>query len=362
MSRNAHRRLFVAALFAALPLPLHLARGMTPGNVHGVIRLTAIETAMTDCPGDADCDGIADAQDVCPLVPDPGQEDADHDNIGDACDLCPTDPLNDDDHDQVCYGDDNCPTTSNPGQEDMDADGEGDACDLNDGSILIWWASQSLLMFQRDVQYDSFHVYRRNVADLLATGVYVLDPNSAPGPLDERTCNAASSIPNDPVPTGWAVAYFVTGGSGGTEGTLGEDSAGAERPNGYPCGCDTPFVRVLPQVAGPSTTQNRMIDNLADWCAFIPAACNSGLIDFDTHVALVSVLAGAMCPGPTSTHITCVQSAPGSTVLVGYQWSQPASPACECMQMISNSYDVVTIPKPVAGATFQGSVALIPCP
>lgn len=361
MSRNAPRRLLIAALLAALPLQFRSAQGATPGTVHAITRLSAFEAAV-DCPGDADCDGVPDAEDVCPLVSDPFQEDADHDHIGDACDLCPTDPLNDDDHDQVCYGSDNCPTTSNPGQEDMDADGEGDACDLNDGFILIRWTSQTTLTFQRDVQYDSFNVYRRNIADLQATGVYVLDPNSAPGPLDERTCNAASTIPLDPLPTGWAVAYFVTGGSGGTEGTLGEDSAGAVRPNDYPCGCDTPFVRVLHSYDGPSTTQNRMIDNLADWCAFRPSACSSGLIDFSTHVALVSALAGAGCPGPGDTRITCVQSAPGASVLVRYQWSQPASPACNCFPVITNPFDVVTIPRPVTAATFEGSVALIPCP
>jgi hypothetical protein len=36
-------------------------------------------------PADSDGDGIPDAQDDCPRVPDPGQEDANNDGIGDAC-------------------------------------------------------------------------------------------------------------------------------------------------------------------------------------------------------------------------------------------------------------------------------------
>jgi hypothetical protein len=40
------------------------------------------------CLADADGDGVADGEDGCPLVPDPGQEDADGDGLGDACDPC----------------------------------------------------------------------------------------------------------------------------------------------------------------------------------------------------------------------------------------------------------------------------------
>ncbi len=41
---------------------------------------------------DADMDGVPDATDVCPAVPDPVQVDTDGDGAGDACDLCPDDP------------------------------------------------------------------------------------------------------------------------------------------------------------------------------------------------------------------------------------------------------------------------------
>jgi hypothetical protein len=59
--------------------------------------------------GDADGDGVADAEDDCPLVANPDQADADGDGSGDACD--------------------DCPALANPTQRDLDRDGVGDACD-----------------------------------------------------------------------------------------------------------------------------------------------------------------------------------------------------------------------------------------
>lgn len=57
---------------------------------------------------DIDMDGVADIDDVCPLIADPAQTDTDRDGVGNACD--------------------NCPTTANPSQVDSDGDGIGDAC------------------------------------------------------------------------------------------------------------------------------------------------------------------------------------------------------------------------------------------
>jgi cysteine-rich repeat protein len=65
-------------------------------------------------PADTDNDGVIDAGDNCPLVPNPAdaqgkQADMDGDLVGDACD--------------------NCPDKPNEDQADADKDGKGDACD-----------------------------------------------------------------------------------------------------------------------------------------------------------------------------------------------------------------------------------------
>jgi hypothetical protein len=71
---------------------------------------------------DADGDGVSDAIDKCPTVPDPAQTDTDGDGTGDACDP-------DDDGDGVPDGTDRCPRTVDPAQLDGDEDGVGNACD-----------------------------------------------------------------------------------------------------------------------------------------------------------------------------------------------------------------------------------------
>ncbi len=58
---------------------------------------------------DTDGDGVADADDNCPSIANPGQEDFDGDGVGDVCD--------------------NCPTVANADQADANGNGVGDACE-----------------------------------------------------------------------------------------------------------------------------------------------------------------------------------------------------------------------------------------
>lgn len=94
---------------------------------------------------DYDGDGIANAQDNCPIVFNPirpmdngKQADTDNDGLGDACDPCPLDAGSttcaarnpaDEDGDGILMPADNCPGVANPDQADNDGDGRGDACD-----------------------------------------------------------------------------------------------------------------------------------------------------------------------------------------------------------------------------------------
>lgn len=86
--------------------------------------------------GDADGDGVADGEDLCPDAYDPNQWDEDGDGVGDTCDDCPLTAeadceggASDIDGDGVANEDDNCPREGNADQADRDEDGIGDVCD-----------------------------------------------------------------------------------------------------------------------------------------------------------------------------------------------------------------------------------------
>lgn len=73
---------------------------------------------------DIDADGVTDAGDNCPSVPNADQINSDDDNDGDACD-------NDDDNDGIPDDNpDNCRTIPNIDQTDSNGDGCGDACSI----------------------------------------------------------------------------------------------------------------------------------------------------------------------------------------------------------------------------------------
>ena len=164
---------------------------------------------------DTDHDGIGDACDDCPTEFDPSQADADTDGVGDFCD--------------------NCISGSNPTQQDRDGDQLGDACDLDDGLVLFAFDDPAWVRWQNEAGNQAWNLYRGDLAVLRSTGVYTQAPGS--NPLARRDCGLASSErsePGAPDPTHCAF-YLVSGVVGGVEGSLGQNSAGAERANGNPC-------------------------------------------------------------------------------------------------------------------------------
>jgi hypothetical protein len=164
---------------------------------------------------DADGDGVTDALDNCPSVPNPTQADVDADGKGDACDNCvsianPTQT----DADGDGFGDacdnctdtdgdgfgnpgyvantctvDNCPYLGNPSQADSDGDGIGDACDCCGDA-------------------DGFG--STDIADAVFLIRYIFSDGPTPVPLSKGDVNCDSVVDiSDPV---YLITYIFKGG------------------------------------------------------------------------------------------------------------------------------------------------------
>jgi len=144
--------------------------------------------------GDADGDGVADADDDCPSVFNPirpidggAQADSDGDGEGDACDAT---PIGDDlDGDGVANAGDNCPFAANPDQADGDSDEKGDSCDFcpeqaNPASVCELGPPVEATI--SDIQMGTVPagtnviVTGAVVTAVWASGLYVQDPDSDP--------------------------------------------------------------------------------------------------------------------------------------------------------------------------------------
>lgn len=127
------RRLAGPALLLALPLLLALAAcNDGDGSVtfrYEDVDCDGVEDSIDPTIDDADGDTWGDTCDNCPLAVNPFQTDTDFDELGNACD-------DDDDDDGIPDATDTCPLIPNEDQETVDNDGDGvpNACDNCDAT------------------------------------------------------------------------------------------------------------------------------------------------------------------------------------------------------------------------------------
>ena len=120
-------------------------------------------TAEIDMDDDLDNDGVRNAQDNCPTVPNRDQADGDRDGVGNACD--------------------NCLAVENPDQRDTNIDGFGNICDPDFNSDLIVNAADLAFMktwfFRNHPDVDLNGDSSVNAADLAILKKFFFRP---PGP------------------------------------------------------------------------------------------------------------------------------------------------------------------------------------
>ena len=101
--------------------------------------------------------------------------------------------------------------------------------------IYVFSTDDGYVEWQAETGPLAWNVYEGSLAVLRATGVYTQVPGS--NPLADKSCGVVSRFVSDPtLPSPGAVKFaLVTGVTGGGEGSLGTNSAGAPRANTNPC-------------------------------------------------------------------------------------------------------------------------------
>lgn len=116
---------------APTPVTITVVPEILDESSSGEMKLTELSSAMFGSP-DADCDGIRNELDNCPLAYNPDQKDSNRNGSGNACDGKLKGRMRigcDEDGDGVPDYRDNCVLVCNPGQEDKNKNGAGDVCD-----------------------------------------------------------------------------------------------------------------------------------------------------------------------------------------------------------------------------------------
>jgi hypothetical protein len=125
-----------------------------------------------------------------------------------------------------------------------------------------------------------------------------------------------------------------------------------------PFDCNTTFTTAVREFNGGQSPQLEVVSTQDDWCALwveiystagTGPPCNTGLVDFQTQVALVAATSGpTTCTG---IEITCVQRDPDDSLTVVYRVHTP-QPGELCGQLYVNPVHVVSVYLPVGLVTF----------